>query len=216
MARSIEEFYNAPQDIEWSIDQHGKLFCLQARPITTVGSTSNLSFLPPGEGYWKFDPVHFPRPLSPWMQENYSFEYALNNCRRTGSIFKTMHFRYVHKFAYNQPEFSPPSDALERAAKAYWEKKLYEDDYREFTDFFRPECEELQEELRRINPSSLSYNSLVIYVARCYDVAVEMWKRHHTYTFPAMVSIRLKKTKTLLSYLDDDLQSCFCFSTRLL
>jgi hypothetical protein len=187
-SRTIEDFYNVPQDIEWAIDHNGKLNILQTRPITTIGSEGNLSFLPPGEGFWTFDPTHFPRPLSPWMQEKYTFEYGTNNSRRTGCLIKSIKFRFIHKFAYTQPDFFPPSEALERAAQAYWEKKLYEDDYREFTDFFRPECEELQEELRRINPSSLSYNSLVAYVTRCYDLAVEFWLRHHTYTFPAMVS----------------------------
>ena len=83
----------------------------------------------------------------------------------------------------------PPSDALERAAEAYWSKKLYEDDYREFTDFFRPDCEALLEELRSVNPSSLSFRSLKLYVARCYDLAVEFWKMHHTYSFPTMVVV---------------------------
>ena len=102
-----------------------------------------------------------------------------------GCLIKDIKFRFVHNFIFTQPEFYEPSDALERAAEAYWSKKLYEDDYREFTDFFRPECEALQEELRSVNPYSLSHQSLVSYVARCYDLATEFWKRHHTYTFPA-------------------------------
>jgi hypothetical protein len=90
---------------------------------------------------------------------------------------------------FNQPDIVPPSEALERAAEAYWSKKLYEDDYREFTDFFRPECEAMQEDLRQVNPSSLSYSSLATYVAQCYDMARKFWKLHHRYTFPAVVSL---------------------------
>jgi pyruvate,water dikinase len=37
-AMKIEEFYNCPQDIEWAIDQHGRIFILQARPLNIVES----------------------------------------------------------------------------------------------------------------------------------------------------------------------------------
>jgi hypothetical protein len=188
-ARAIEEFYNRPQDIEWAIDEDDTLFILQSRPITTLESTGALSFLPPGEGFWTFDPTHFPRPASPWLRDNYGFQYAAHNSRRTGCMIKDIKFRFVHQFCYTQPDFSPPSEALERAATAYWEKKLYEDDYREFTDFFRPECEALQDELQSVNPSSLSHRTLGTYVARCFDLTAEFWKRHHTYTFPTFVSL---------------------------
>lgn len=57
LARSIEDFYNAPQDIEWAMDDTGGIFLLQSRPITTSGNSSSLSFLPPGEGFWTFDPT---------------------------------------------------------------------------------------------------------------------------------------------------------------
>lgn len=66
--------------------------------------------------------------------------------------------------------------ALEAAAKAYWSKHLYEDDYREFTDWFRPECEALQEKLCVVNPSSLGHSELVDHVAKCYDYAADFWK----------------------------------------
>lgn len=188
-ARTIEEFYNAPQDIEWAIDQDGRLNILQSRPITTLGEMGSLSFLPPGEGFWTFDPTHFPRPMTPWLQATYSFKHATYHARRIGCMIQCINIRFVHQFAFTQPDIQPPSEALERAAKAYWTKKLYEDDYREFTDFFRPECEAMQEQLRKVNPSSLSYTALKAYVARCYDNAAEFWRRHHTYTFPTMAAV---------------------------
>ncbi len=33
MARSVEQYMKAPQDIEWAFDQEGRLFVLQARPL---------------------------------------------------------------------------------------------------------------------------------------------------------------------------------------
>lgn len=53
LARAIEDFYNAPQDIEWAMDdESGALYLLQSRPITTLNNASSLSFLPPGDGFW--------------------------------------------------------------------------------------------------------------------------------------------------------------------
>jgi pyruvate,water dikinase len=52
LARAVEDFYNAPQDIEWSMDDCGSIYLLQSRPITTMNNSSSLSFLPPGEGFW--------------------------------------------------------------------------------------------------------------------------------------------------------------------
>ena len=49
LARSVEEFENRPQDIEWALDRTtGKIYLLQSRPITTKGPKS-LAFLPPGK-----------------------------------------------------------------------------------------------------------------------------------------------------------------------
>ena len=189
LGRAVEEFYGRPQDLEFAIDEKGALHLLQARPITTINSHGALSFLPPGDGFWTFDPTHFPRPVTPWFQQVYSFEYAEYYGRRTGCLVKNIKLRFVHNFSFSQPDFFAPSDALERAAQAYWNKKIYEDDYREFSDFFRPECEALQEELRCVNPSSLSHPSLVSYVARCYDLAAEFWKRHHSYSLPATIVV---------------------------
>ena len=192
MAKATEEYYNRPQDIEWAMDQSGKLYVLQSRPITTTDQEGVLSFLPPGEGFWTFDPTHFPRPFSPHFQDVYgsgAFEYAEPLSRACGSLFKGLSVRFVHGFGFQQPQFAPPSDALERAAQAYWNKSLYEDHYREFVDFFKPECLAMQKELRDVNPSSLSHRGLVEYVAKCYDMAREFWKRHHTYSFPAMVVV---------------------------
>lgn len=50
LARSVEDFYARPQDIEWAIDKTGSVFILQSRAITTLGDPKSLSFLPPGDG----------------------------------------------------------------------------------------------------------------------------------------------------------------------
>ena len=38
LARSVEEHYGTPQDVEWCLDHDGRLLLVQTRPITTLGS----------------------------------------------------------------------------------------------------------------------------------------------------------------------------------
>lgn len=49
-----------------------------------------------------FDPTHFPRPVSPWMQEVYSFDYGIEHSHRIGCLVKTIKLRFVHGFAFTQ------------------------------------------------------------------------------------------------------------------
>ncbi len=48
-ARQIESFYNTPQDIEWSLDRHNRLFLLQARSLH-VQEKSEKTDIPKTEG----------------------------------------------------------------------------------------------------------------------------------------------------------------------
>ena len=36
LVKSVEKHYGTPQDTEWAVDSKGKVFLLQARPITTL------------------------------------------------------------------------------------------------------------------------------------------------------------------------------------
>lgn len=76
--RALEEAFGAPQDIEWSISQAGKLFLLQSRPITA-------SALPPPVRSKESGPVvvwsnanvneNFPDPISPLLYSIASLGY---------------------------------------------------------------------------------------------------------------------------------------------
>jgi rifampicin phosphotransferase len=50
LARSIADRYGQPQDIEWAIDRDGRLWLLQARPMTAVPKT--VSWTAPSPGLW--------------------------------------------------------------------------------------------------------------------------------------------------------------------
>ena len=65
LARSgvkLEEYFGAPQDVEWTIDRDGRLFLLQTRPIT-VGVTASSQVL------WSNSNVNenFPEAITPFL-----------------------------------------------------------------------------------------------------------------------------------------------------
>jgi phosphohistidine swiveling domain-containing protein len=71
----IEEFYGAPQDIEWAL-AGGNLFIVQARPITNLPSPplEDVRWDPPipGSAWWRRQVVeNLPEPLSPLFDELY-------------------------------------------------------------------------------------------------------------------------------------------------
>ncbi|MET0520916.1 MAG: PEP/pyruvate-binding domain-containing protein [Jiangellaceae bacterium] len=50
LARQIEHRYRRPQDVEWAIDNDGRLWLLQARPMTALPEPPR--WAPPGPGLW--------------------------------------------------------------------------------------------------------------------------------------------------------------------
>ena len=68
LARSVENYFGAPQDIEW-VFSSGKLYLLQARPITTLADAGETEPVPvpvePPSGYWERGDSHYPQPLYP-------------------------------------------------------------------------------------------------------------------------------------------------------
>ncbi|HKF76742.1 MAG TPA: PEP/pyruvate-binding domain-containing protein [Candidatus Dormibacteraeota bacterium] len=66
LARRVEAHFERPQDIEWAIAD-GRLFLLQARPVTTLDHGAPPLPMPvePPAGYWERDASHFPEPLAP-------------------------------------------------------------------------------------------------------------------------------------------------------
>lgn len=68
LARRVEAHFGAPQDIEWAY-RGGRLYLLQARPITTLPDPAPdpvaVPVVPPAEGFWEREASHYPLPLSP-------------------------------------------------------------------------------------------------------------------------------------------------------
>lgn len=71
LARAVADHLASPQDVEWAI-RAGRVFLLQARPITTLPAASGAGAIEPvplpvspPPGFWEREGSHYPLPLYP-------------------------------------------------------------------------------------------------------------------------------------------------------
>ncbi|SFH09179.1 pyruvate, water dikinase [Desulfotomaculum arcticum] len=126
LARQVEAHYGVPQDIEWALG-NGKLYLLQARPITTLSNTEAVETVPvPVElpsGYWERADSHYPQPLYPLTRSillpaaNQGFRRM---CAEFGLLYETAEEREIGGWVYLRTvplggkDRQPPPDWLLR------------------------------------------------------------------------------------------------------
>lgn len=84
LAKVVENHYGSPQDTEWALLQ-GKVYLLQARPITTISSVPNSQDIRTGKKtsfMFQMVPNWFPEPLTPL-----DFGYF---CKRSDDVFSAV------------------------------------------------------------------------------------------------------------------------------
>jgi rifampicin phosphotransferase len=128
LARDVEQFFGAPQDIEWAL-QDGELHLLQARPITTLpaleDAARNVDAVPssrvadPPPGFWQRADSHYPQPLSAYARSvllpaaNHGFRRM---CAEFGLLSETVEEREIGGWVYLRAvplggrDLSPPPD----------------------------------------------------------------------------------------------------------
>lgn len=120
LALRIADRYAAPQDIEWAIDAAGKLWLLQARPMTAVPEP--VVWRPPGPGLWMRN-----FRLGEWLPEAVTPLFAtwllpvleegfLDGMAATVGVRVPFRYALVNGWYYNAPPV--PSPAL--LARVLW------------------------------------------------------------------------------------------------
>lgn len=98
LAKQVESYFGEPQDIEWAwLD--GKLYLLQARPITRRAHADESGVLEAG---WMRDPLHYPYPLCPAFR--WDLQHLEKACtiifEENGILLETIQAREVGGWPY--------------------------------------------------------------------------------------------------------------------
>ncbi len=162
--------------------------------MSTETAGTELRFDPPGEGSWKLDAVHFPRPMTRYWVETHPAAFVRGFKEFTayyGILLDTMQYAYINGFAYNSAR--PVSDdevprRFQRAEEVF-EQKLWRDQLRDWDETFKPAAIALHRELQSIDPDQLSDAELITYLTRCRNHHAEMIYQHMRFTGAAMLPV---------------------------
>lgn len=105
LAKKVETHFGSPQDIEWATSG-GKLYLLQARPITTLAEKGvDFAADAPPPGFWEREISHYPRPLSPmfsslWLPvQNACFKRVFDEL---SPLIETIELRELNGWVYQR------------------------------------------------------------------------------------------------------------------
>lgn len=160
--------------------------------MTSVETTTEFRFDPPGPGYWSQDPVHHPRPITRYWAEMHPAPFVRGFSEFTkhyGMLLDTMRPVYINGFAYSQSVPVSDEEAPRRFARAeeVWEQKPWREQLREWDETFKPESIRKHKELQSVDPEVLSDEELVAYIGRCADHHAEMIYQHMRFTGAAVL-----------------------------
>jgi phosphohistidine swiveling domain-containing protein len=162
--------------------------------LSSVETTTDLRFDPPGPGTWELDAVHFPRPATRYWTEMHPepFKRGFREFTRYyGMLLDGLEYQYVNGLAYKTmaPVAEEEVPARFQRAEEVFAGKLWRDQLQEWDETFKPASIKTHRELQSVDPDSLSDEELVAYLTRCRDHHVEMIYQHMRFTGAAMVSI---------------------------
>ncbi len=160
--------------------------------MTAMDSATELRFEPPGPGPWGRDAVHFPRPVTRYLQETQapSFKKGSNEFARFyGMLIDGLEMRYVNGFGYKQVLPAPDAEIPQRFKRAeqVFAQKLWREQLRDWDENRKPSSISAHRELQAVDPDTLPDAELVAYLTRCRDHHSAMIVQHMRFTACAML-----------------------------
>lgn len=171
------------------------------------------TFEAPGPGAWELDGVHFPRPVTTFLQGAFSgfAEGFAEGTARYGAMLSHLEPRFVHGFVYTRAvAFGAPPDAKGpppklvlqaltrllpsmrrriRAGHEAIEAKLWREDLRRWDDEVKPAAVARHRALQAVDVRRLSDERLCAHLEECLAHARAMLKQHHRFTATCTVPV---------------------------
>lgn len=155
---------------------------------------AQLVFTPPGPGSWRLDPVHVPRPWSPFHGEVFGPNVALGageSARSYGSLSGRGRFALVNGFGYGgmlplDPEELPARIA---AAEETFATRRWRADMARWEQEAKPATIRSQLALQRIDTAALAPQDQLAHIAACRDNLAAMIRQHHRFNMAATLPI---------------------------
>lgn len=118
LAERVAEVMGGPTDIEWA-RADGRLFLLQARPITAMAEAPAEPVpvpIDPPRGFWSKDSTHAPLPLLPMTRKLLDYNNAVlrDVCAEFGLLLKGMAFETIGGWRYMSTVPLSPEDVPAR------------------------------------------------------------------------------------------------------
>ncbi len=209
LARGVQRHYNVPQDIEWAVAD-GKLYLLQARPITALPQRPEIQV--PDNGFWTKDLSHFPSPITPLGASTYlpaAEDATTVMCLEGGLPAERMEEReigyevYIHMVPVGGKEGPPPPPWIiflasrlmpafrrrHRIAEEYIRsgspRRLIENWYQQGRSRFRQEARDLN----GVNLAELDDNAILNHFDRTIDFLRRGQSEHFRLVFPYILAM---------------------------
>ena len=222
LAKSIENRLGAPQDIEWALAD-GKLYLLQARPITALPQPPEIEI--PDKGFWAKDYSHFPSPITPLGASTYlpaTEEATAIMCQEAGLPAERMEQRAIGYEVYTRlvpmggkEGPAPPSWMIylvsrlmpafrqrRRTAKEYIRSRSPERMINNWYQEWRPQLRQEAKNLHGVNLAELDDGAVIEHLDMTVDFLRRGLKTHYRLVFPYILALHelVEACKELLGY----------------
>ena len=160
--------------------------------MSVTEATNELTFDPPGPGFYEQDSVHFPRVATRYWAETHPAAFAQGTSEFTafyGMLIGGLEMTYINGIGYKSVVPLPDEDVPARFARAeeVFAKKLWREQLREWDETVKPAAIAKHRELQAVGADALSEAELVVYAERCRDHHADMIAQHMRYTASAVV-----------------------------
>jgi pyruvate,water dikinase len=151
-----------------------------------------LNIQPPGPGPWDLDPVHFPRPVTPYWAEMHPEPFSLGYSdfmAYYGLPLQTRLTAYPGGFSYGQMQPVLPDafpERLQRASEVF-ERKVWRDQAKEWEEVRKPASVQAHREIQAVQPEQLTDDALADHLRRCREHHAAMIRQHMAFTGTAVI-----------------------------